>query len=110
MKKLPSNVGLDIVYKGSNLSSKFNVQDKTPFEEQHDLVYKAVCATEKCIEDYVGETARRIVKRAEDHNLRDQYSHLIKRAIKNNHLPVMKGYFTILNSCYKNITRKKEDS
>ena len=110
MKKLPSNVRLDIVYTGSNLSSKFNVQDKIPFEEQHDLAYKAICATEKYTEDYVGETSRRIVKRAEDHNLRDQYSHLIKHTIKNNHLPVMKGDFTILNSGYKTNTRKKEDS
>ena len=40
MKKLPSNVRLDIVYTGSNLSSRFNVQDKIPFEEQHDLALK----------------------------------------------------------------------
>ena len=86
------------------------MKDKIPFEEQHDLVYKAVCATEKCTEDYVGQTARRIVKRAEDHNLRDQHSHLVKHAIKNNHLPVVKSNFTMLDSDYKNITRKKEDS
>ena len=30
----------------------------------HDLTYRAVCATDNCIEDYVGETARQIVERA----------------------------------------------
>ena len=66
------------------------MKDKTPFEEQHDLVYKAVCATEKCTEDYVGETSRRIVKRAEDHNVWDQHSYLVKHIIESNHLPLVK--------------------
>ena len=57
-KTLPSNVKADIVYTSSKLSCKFNVKDKTPFEEQHDLLYRAVCATDSCTEDYVGETAR----------------------------------------------------
>ena len=52
----------------SKLSRKFNVKDETPFEEQHDLLYRAVCANDNCTEDYVGETARRIVERAKDHN------------------------------------------
>ena len=36
-KTLPSNVKLDIVYTGNKLSCKFNLKDKTPFEEQHVL-------------------------------------------------------------------------
>ena len=92
----------------SKLSCKFNVKDKTPFDEQHDLLYRAVCATDNCIEDYVGETARRIVERAEDHNGRDQHSHLVKHAIENKHLPVVKRDFTILESGYRNNTRKRK--
>ena len=48
------------------------MKDKTPFEEQHDLLYRDICATNNCTEDYVGDTARRIVVRAKDHNGRDQ--------------------------------------
>ena len=84
------------------------MKDKTPFEEQHDLLYRAVCATKNCTEDYVGETARRIVERVKDHNGRDQHSHLVKRAIENNHLPVVKSDFTILDSGYRSNTRKRK--
>ena len=72
---MPLNVKADIVYIGCKWSCKFNVKDKTPFEEQQDLLYRAVCATNNCIEDYVGETARGIVERATDQNGRDQHSH-----------------------------------
>ena len=53
------------------------MEDKTPFEEQHDLLYRAVCATSNCTEDYVGETTRRIVETAKDHNGPDQHSNLV---------------------------------
>ena len=92
----------------SKLSCKFNVKDKTPFEEQHDLLYRAVCATNNCTEDYAGETARSIIENAKDHNGRNQHSHLVKHAIENNHLPVLKGDFTILDSGYRNNTRKRK--
>ena len=92
----------------SKLSCKFNMKDETPFEEQHDLFYRAVCATDKCTEHYVGETARRIAERAKDHNGRDQHSHLVKHAIENNHLPVVKGDFTILESGHRSNTRKRK--
>ena len=108
-KTLPkSNVKADIVYIGSELSCKINVKDKTPFEEQHDLLYRAVCATNNCTEDYVGETARCIVERANDHNGQDQHSHLVKHAIENNHLPVVKDDFTKLDSGYRNNTHERK--
>ena len=66
------------------------MKDKTPFEEQQDLLYRAFCATDNCTEDYVGETARCIIERAKDRNGRDQHSHLVKHAIENNHLLVVK--------------------
>ena len=71
---------------------------KTPFEEQHDLLYRAVCANDNCTEVYVGRTAKRIVERAKDHNGRDQHSHLVKHVIQNNHVPTVRGDFTILDS------------
>ena len=71
---MPLNVKADIVYIGCKWSCKFNVKDKTPFEEQQGLLYRALCATNNCIEDYVGETARGIVERATDQNGWDQHS------------------------------------
>ena len=84
------------------------MKDKAPFEEQHDLLYRAVCATDKCTEHYVGETARCIVERTKDHTGRDQHSHLVKHAIENNHLPVVKNDFTILESGHRSNTRKRK--
>ena len=66
----------------SKLLRKFNIKDKTPFEEQHDLLYRAVCAISNCIEDYVGETVRHIVERTKDRNGRDQHFFLVKHAIE----------------------------
>ena len=101
-----SNVKADIVYRRSKLSCKFNLKDKTPFEEQHDLLYRAVCATDIGTEYYVGDTSRHVVERPKDRNARDQPSHLVKHAIENNHLPVVEEDFTILDSGYRNNTRK----
>ena len=39
----------------SKLSCEFTLKDKTHFEEQHDLLYRAVCDTDSCTEDYAGE-------------------------------------------------------
>ena len=55
------------------------MEDKTSFEEQLDLLYRAVCTTSNCTEDYVGETARRTVK---DHNGRDQQSNLVNTLLR----------------------------
>ena len=84
------------------------MKDKRPFEVQHDLRYRAVCAAGNGTEYYVGETARLIVERAKDRNSQDQHSHLVKHAIKYNHLLVVKDDFTILGSCYRNNTRKRK--
>ena len=67
-KRLPSNVKVDIIYTNSKLSFKFNVKDKIPFEEQHDILYRSVCATDNWIEDYVEETNRCIVERSKHHS------------------------------------------
>ena len=63
---------------------------------------------DNCTEDYVRETARRIVERAKDHNGQDQHVHLVKHAIENNYLPLVKGDFTIQDSGYRNNTRKRK--
>ena len=84
------------------------MKDKAPYEEQHDLLSRVVCATNNCIEDYVGETVRGIVESVKDHNGRDPHSHLVKHVIENNHLPTAKGDVTVLDSGYKNNTCKRK--
>ena len=82
------------------------MKDKTLFQKQHNLLYRDVCATNNCNEDYVGETARWIVERAKNHNGQYQHSHLVKQGIEN--LPVVKGDVTILDSGYRDNTRKRK--
>ena len=84
------------------------MKEKTPFEEQRDLLYRAVCATDNCTEDYVWETPTRILERAKDHNGQDKHSHLVKQPIENKHLPVLKDDSTILDSGYRKNTRKRK--
>ena len=84
------------------------MEDKTPFEEKHDLLYIPVCATNNYTEDYVRETARRVVETAKNQNDRDEHSNLVKRAIANNHLPVVKDDFTKLEGGYRNNTHKRK--
>ena len=63
---MPLNVKADIVTQAVKVSWKCNMEDKTTFDKEHDLLYRAVCATNDCTEYYVGDTARRIVERAKD--------------------------------------------
>ena len=44
------------------------MSDKTLFQEHHHLLYRAVCVADNNTENYVGETTRRTVKTANDHN------------------------------------------
>ena len=41
---LPDNVKTDVPFQGKQLSSCFNINDKTKFPPKHDLVYNAECA------------------------------------------------------------------
>ena len=105
---LPSNVKADNVYTDTIIASNFNIKDQTPFEEKHDLLYRSVCGTDNCTEDYIGETGRRVIERVKDHNGRDHHSHLVKHVVEANHIPVTTNNFTILNSGYRNNKRKRK--
>ena len=55
-RALPTNIQTRIVYTGTKLSSQLkNIEDSTPFEEQHGAVYHSFCSAEKCNENYIGE-------------------------------------------------------
>ena len=96
-QSLPNNVKPNIVFIGTKLSSNFNVKDPVPFTEKHDVIYRPVCATESCNDDYVGECAR-LHERVKDHNGRDHSSHLVRHAGVTGHLRVDTVNFEVIGS------------
>ena len=98
-RSLPNNVTLNIVFTGTKLSSNFNVKDPVPFTEKHAVIYRSVCATESCNEDY---------ERVKDHNGYDHSSHLVKNAVETGHLPVDTANFEVIGSGYRNNARRRK--
>ena len=98
----------NIVFTGTKLSSNFNVKDPVPFTEKYDVLYRPVCATERCNENYVSECARRLYQRVKDHNGRDHSSHLVKHSVDTGHLPVDTANFEVIGSGYRNNARRRK--
>ena len=107
-RSLPNNVKPNIVFTGLKLSSNFHVKDQVPFTEKHDVIYRSVCATESCNEDYVGECARSLYESVKDHNGCDHLSHLVKHAGETGHLPVDTANFEVIGSGYRNNARRRK--
>ena len=71
-------------HRGSKLSSKLSVRDKTVFEEQHDirvktlfeeqhdLLYRAIDSIDNCIKDNLKITVIPVVDRVKDLNGKNQ--------------------------------------
>ena len=66
------------------------------FKDNHDVVYRSVCAIADCNADYIGECARRLNERVKDHNGRDRNSYMVKLTIECGHEPVSKDNFKII--------------
>ena len=64
-KILLNNVKPQITYTGRKLGSSFQIKDQTIFEHKRDVIYPGNCPAENCVDDYIGETARRINERIE---------------------------------------------
>ena len=93
---LPDNVKTDVVSQGKQLSSCFNIKDKTKFLHKHDLVYHAKCAEESCNDDYVGKTGRHISERVLDHS--GTHKNILKHQIEKEHpCPQYKNFKVISN-------------
>ena len=84
-KLLPSNTKIKAAFKSTRLSSCFNVKDKIGFEDNHDLIYHTKCAEPTSIDDYVGESTRRIIERIKDNNRRDHTSNVLKHSMEKSH-------------------------
>ena len=80
-KSLPNNTKIEVAFKSTKLRSRFNVKDKIDFEHNYDLSYHGKCPEPTCIDDYVGESARRITERIKDHNGRDHTSQVCNHSI-----------------------------
>ena len=87
----------NIVFSGTKLSSSFNVKDSVPFTEKQVVIYRSVCATESCNEDYACEYARRLC----------HLSHLVKHAGEIDHLPVDTANFEVIGSGCRNNARRR---
>ena len=73
-KHLPNNVKTQVKFTGQNLSTQFNVKDRTKFEYKHNVIYFGKCPEQNCTDNYLGESARRISERIIDHGSRDKKS------------------------------------
>ena len=83
---LPRCIVPKIVFKGSKLSWKFQVEDRTIFSHNHDIIYHGTCPENGYPPyNYVGQTARRISERVLDHTGKDINSHFYKHYIKTGH-------------------------
>ena len=102
-KLLPNNTKIEEAFKSTKLSSCFNVKDKIDFEHNHDLSCEM-----SCINDYAGESARRITERIKDHNGRDHTSQVWNHSIEKSHKNVDTIDFKIIDKNFHNNKRKRK--
>ena len=107
-KILPKNVKVQTAFTGKRLSSCFKTKDRTKFEHQHDIIYQVKCSAENCSDDYIGESARRIIERVKDHGGRDTKSHVLKHSSEKEHVEVTQEEFKIIGSNFKNNRLKRK--
>ena len=97
-----------ITYTGRKLGSSFQIKDQTIFEHKHDVFYHENCTVENCVDDYTGETARRINERIVDRTRRDTNSHLLKHSMESGHKPLKVIDYKIIGAEYcKNTVKRK---
>ena len=78
------------------LSTCFNIKNQSKFEHQHDVVYYVDCPNEKCRENYIDKSCRRISKLIKDHNDRDLKSHILRHFVESGHVNVSYEDFKII--------------
>ena len=95
------NTKIETTFKCTKLSSCFNVKDKINIEHNHDLIYHTKCPEPACIDDYVGESVRRITDRIRDHT-----SHVLKHSIEKSHKNAYIIDFKMIEKNFHNNKRK----
>ena len=71
-----------ITYTVRKLGSSFQIKDQIIFEHKHDVIYLGKCPRENWVDDWFGETARRINEKIVDYTVRNTNSHLLKYSIE----------------------------
>ena len=108
-RTLPENVQARICYTGTKRGTKFNnIKHLVRKSHQHDIVYYAAYPEPACVEDYTGETGRRLNERVIDHNGRDKKSHLYKHSQERNYPRVGLSDFKIIGSNFQNEKFKRK--
>ena len=74
---------------------------------QHNLTYHVSCANKKCKSSYVGETKRRLLTRAMDHNSKDKKSHMLIHSKKTKHKRVFLRDVKVLETGYRTNFKRK---
>lgn len=97
-KLLPKTTQLEFGFTGSNLSTHFQIKEKSKVEHNHDVVYLGTCADNNCSDNY----ARRISERIIDDRGRGQNSQLFKHRCIKNHPKTSKTDFKTISSGFKN--------
>ena len=98
----PEHVKVETAFTGKRLNSCFKTKHRTKFEHQHDIIYQVKCSAKNCLDDYIGESARRIIERIKDHGGRDTKSHVLKHSSEKEHVEVTQEDFKIIVSHFKN--------
>lgn len=102
----PNELNARILFKGTPLSSHFNLKDKTNKDHIHNLVYKITCPEATCQQTYVGETGRRLSHRIHEH-CHDINSKIYQHISTTNHGNISIDNATILNHSFKEIHHRK---
>ena len=73
-----------------------------------NTIYYGKCPAESCVDDYIGETARRVNERIIDLTGSDTNSHLLKHSIECGHKPLEAVDYKIIGAGYRNNTMKRK--
>ena len=76
-----NNIQSKVVCQGTKLSDKVNIKDQVKKEHQHNLVYIANCPSQASTQTYIGETARRLTSRLEEHSGKSKQSNVTRHSI-----------------------------
>ena len=107
---LPEGHTTKIVYSGKKLGSYFNIKNQTKMQHQNGLIYYTECPENECMENYVGETERRLQERVDEHGGKDNKSHALKHTYESGHKGVSINDFKVLKKVFKNHKMKRKIS
>ena len=103
-----NNIQSKVVFQGTKLSDKLNIKDQIKKEHQHNLVYIVNCPSQACAQTYIGETARRLTSRLEEHSGKSEQSNVTRHSIDSGHSLVQLSNFKILTQIQSKDTNTRK--